>query len=78
MVRHAFEHREHAAREVGAGELLPEGDEDLERLFGLSRFVALVVRPEDLVTRRIDDDGLHRRRADIEADDERIEFWRGV
>ena len=39
--------------------------EGLLRLLGL---VALVVLPEDLVSRCVDHDRLHRRRADIEAD----------
>jgi hypothetical protein len=42
--------------------------EELERLLRLLGLVALVVLPDDLVGKGVDDHGLHRGRADIEAD----------
>ena len=44
--------------------------QELERLLRLLGLVALIVLPENLVGRGFDDDGLHRRRADVESDKE--------
>ena len=52
-----------------AGGVIREGREDRlehrEHVLGLLRVVPLVVAPEDLLRRRVDDDGLHRRAPDV-------------
>ena len=61
--------------DVLAGDVLErqaDSDEQLERLLTLSCLVALVVGPENLFRRRIDDDGFDSGRADVNPDDDGI------
>jgi hypothetical protein len=53
-------------------EFVADRHQQFHDLLGLARFVALIIRPEDLLRQRIDHDGLDGRRADVDADDDSI------
>ena len=55
-----------------AARIVSSIDEDV---LGLLRVVALVVAPEDLLGRRVDDDGLDRRAPDVHANGEPLSLF---
>ena len=59
-----------ASRRRAVGEGAEDRLEHREHVLGLLRVVPLVVAPEDLLRRRVDDDGLDRRAPDVHADRE--------
>ncbi len=64
---------EHAeSRRAGIGKSVSMRRQELEALLGLLGLVALVVLPQDLVGRRVDDHRLDRGRADVEPDVEAL------
>ncbi len=53
-------------------ERLSDAHQEVEHALRLARVVALVVVPEDLAALGVHDGGLHRRRAHVHADHERL------
>ena len=66
--------RNKSANVVGRNvlKLVPNRHEQLHDLFGLARFMTLVVGPEDFLRCRIDDDRFDGRRADVNAENDTI------